>query len=83
MIEAAPFTVEEEREFRRHVLLHAPERASHLAPWPMVDWLAAMSIRELAPPQKVPYDGPERRRSDRVMPALPQASWLASPWPPR
>lgn len=67
MIEVAPFTVDEEREFRRHVLLHAPEKADHLAPWPMVDWLAAMSIRELAPPAKEPYRGEERRKPWRVI----------------
>jgi hypothetical protein len=63
MIEAAPFNTADETEFRRHVLLHAPELASHLSPWPMVDWLAAMSIRELAPPAAEPYRGEERRRT--------------------
>lgn len=63
MIEAAPFSTADETEFRRHVLLHAPEKAGHLEPWPMVDWLAAMSIRELAPPAKEPYLGEERRRA--------------------
>jgi hypothetical protein len=66
-MEQAPWVLEDEREFRRDVLLNAPERATHLAPWPAADWLAAMSIRELAPPAREPYTGPLRRASDRVM----------------
>jgi hypothetical protein len=61
--EASPWTEEQERLFRRDVLLNAPERAAHLEPFPRLDWLAAMSIRELAPPPVEPYRGEERRRS--------------------
>lgn len=59
--------LEDERDFRRDVLRNAPERAADLAPWPAADWLAAMSIRELAPPMREPYTGPLRRASDGVM----------------
>lgn len=62
MIEcAAPWTEEQEKLFRRDVLLNAPEKASHLAPWPRIDWWAASTIRELAPPQREPYRREERR----------------------
>jgi hypothetical protein len=61
------WTLKDERDFRRSVLLDTPERAAHLAPWPAADWLAAMSIRELAPPAREPYRGEERRKGERVM----------------
>lgn len=67
MGQAADWELADEREFRRDVLLNAPERAAHLAPWPAADWLAAMSIRELAPPAAMPYTGPERRVRDPFM----------------
>ena len=60
--ETAGWTLADERAFRREVMLNAPERAAHLAPWPAADWLAAMSIRELAPPATEPYRGVERRK---------------------
>jgi hypothetical protein len=58
----APWRLDEEREFRRSALLNAPHLMDHLAPWPAADWLAAMTIRELAPPKDEPYRGEERRR---------------------
>ena len=73
MGQASDWELADERDFRRDVLLNAPERAAHLAPWPAADWLAAMSIREFAPPMREPYTGEERRKGWRVMPALLRA----------
>jgi hypothetical protein len=64
------WTLADERDFRRAVLVDTPELASRLAPWPAADWLAAMTIRELAPPPTQPYTGPERRKDVRVMRVL-------------
>ena len=68
MASASDWHLEDEREFRRDVLRNAPERAADLAPWPAADWLAAMSIRELAPPARETYTGEERRASVSVTP---------------
>lgn len=73
MGQAADWLLEDERDFRRDVLRNAPERAADLAPWPAADWLAAMSIRELAPPAREPYVGPLRRASDAVITSLLRA----------
>lgn len=67
--EAACWTLADEKAFRRDILLNAPERAAHLEPMPAIDWLAAMSIRELAPPPLEPYRGEERRRSRIINPS--------------
>ncbi len=67
MTESAAWTESDEKLFRRDVLLNAPERAAHLEPWPRIDWWAAMTIRELAPPTREPYRGEERRGKGRQM----------------
>jgi hypothetical protein len=68
MSEICGWSLADEREFRRSALLNAPELIDRLAPWPAADWLAAMTIRELAPPPAEPYTGEERRKGWRVMP---------------
>jgi len=69
-MQISEWTLKDERDFRRSVLLDTPERAAHLAPWPAADWLAAMTIRELAPPAREPYRGEERRKDERVIRTL-------------
>lgn len=66
MGQATDWTEDDEVALRRDVLLNAPEKAEHLRPMPRLDWLAAMSIQELAPPAKEPYRGEERRKDWRV-----------------
>lgn len=65
MMEATTWTEADEQAFRRDVLLNAPEKAAHLEPWPRIDWWAASTIRELAPPSREPYKGEERRKGWR------------------
>lgn len=70
-MEQAQWTLADEQAFRREVLLNAPERAEHLGPWPAADWLAAMTIREFAPPAVEPYRGVERRKNWRIIASHP------------
>ncbi len=70
MQHAAEWTFADERDFRRSVILNAPERAARLEPMPAIDWLASMSIRELSPPRSEPYRGPERRRALMACPPV-------------